>query len=150
MQIITYNLYRYFRMKNERIIDCVSTGPVPIGTLTFWVRIGLMFPRDCLEWFHLELLVRSKWICFRIRSQLLPFLWNGSNYARIGSERSSKKSDWCAPSALLLFFAHLLSRFLLHSFRESVPNGTDPVETQSLSVPNCCSSKWNGPAETPP
>jgi len=36
----------------------VSTGPVPSGTVTCLVRIGLAFLRDCLKQFHLGLLNR--------------------------------------------------------------------------------------------
>ena len=50
---------------------------------------------------------RSNWVFFRIRTQLEPSRgkwWNdASKWVRIGSKRSSKKIDWIASSALLLF-----------------------------------------------
>ena len=38
-------------------LGSVFMGSVPFGTMTFLVRIGFVFSRDCLEWFHLGLLI---------------------------------------------------------------------------------------------
>ena len=38
-----------------------STRLVQIGTVTFLPRIGLAFPRDRLEWFHMRPPIGSNW-----------------------------------------------------------------------------------------
>ena len=63
---------------------------VLIGTATVWVWMGLAFPPDYLERFHLELLVGSKWVCFRIKNHNRRNGWNSPKWVRIGSERNQK------------------------------------------------------------
>ena len=68
-------------------LDSAYTGTVPIGTVTLVVRIGLAFPRDCLERFHLGMLIVSKWVCFRSRSQV-------ELYSRKRVEQFQMGLDW--------------------------------------------------------
>ena len=87
----------------------VSTGPVPIGTVTFLVQKGLPFPMDFLKRLHLELLFGSNWFCFQIRSN-----WNrnrenrcnDSKWVRIGSERNRSRGN-ARPIRTKLFWFQL-------------------------------------------
>ena len=95
-------------------LGSISKGPVSIGAVTFLVQIGLAFPRDCLERFHLGQLIGSNWVCFRVRFHIEPYSWKRVEQFQIGLDR--------------FFLTHLPSRCVLRNFRVLVPNGTVPLK----------------------
>ena len=67
--------------------------------------------------------------------------WNSCKAVWIESEKSSKRNDWHAYSALVLFSCIPTRKKSPAQFRISVPNETSLVEIQGLSVPICYGSK---------
>jgi len=81
---------------------------------------GLAVSRNCLEQFHMELLISSKWIWFRTMSHLELYSWKRLEWFQIEVNKAQRK---VIGTLLLLFYrfpTHLLSSCLLHSFRASV------------------------------
>ena len=110
---------------------------------------------ECLERFHLGLLIVSNWVCFRIRSQLELYSWKWVKRFQMGPDRRWTKLDakWLAHFfSSIAFFS---SKWVRIGGEKSSKKGDwltssalllfsyTPARQMSLTQFSSISSKWN-------